>query len=149
MEDGKFGDQKYLDDWTERFEGVHVLKNLGGGVAPWNMQQYTFYKENNKLYGIEEATQKKFQVIFYHFHDTYFISKRLFSSSFYRRNNLSIIKYVMKEYVVHIKQIREKYNSIKNYENYFTLKNAIMHYLRVFKKKQRIKSELYLIWYCI
>ena len=41
----------------------------------------------------------------------------------------------MKEYVVHIKQIREKYNSIKNYENYFTLKNAIMHYLRVFKKK--------------
>ena len=59
MEDGKFGDQKYLDDWTERFEGVHVLKNLGGGVAPWNMQQYTFYKENNKLYGIEEATQKE------------------------------------------------------------------------------------------
>jgi hypothetical protein len=44
-DDGKFGDQKYLDDWTTRFTGIHELKHLGGGVAPWNMQQYTFIKQ--------------------------------------------------------------------------------------------------------
>lgn len=52
-EDGKFGDQKYLDDWTTRFEGVHVLQNLGGGLAPWNIQQYDL---------------ARITPIFYHFH---------------------------------------------------------------------------------
>ena len=67
-EDGKFGDQLYLDDWTERFEGVHVLQHLGGGIASWNVQQYSFSYVNNRLVGIENKTGKKFDVIFYHFH---------------------------------------------------------------------------------
>jgi hypothetical protein len=67
-EDGKFGDQLYLDGWTERFEGVHVLKHLGGGLASWNVQQYKFVSENDRLFGIENLTGEKFEVIFYHFH---------------------------------------------------------------------------------
>jgi hypothetical protein len=71
FEDGKFGDQKYLDDWTDRFKGiVHVMQNPGGGIAPWNMQQYTFnLTENNRLKGIETASGSKFDVNFFHFHD--------------------------------------------------------------------------------
>ncbi|MFN8114707.1 MAG: glycosyl transferase [Bacteroidia bacterium] len=67
-EDGKFGDQKYLDDWTTRFQNVHVLKHLGGGLAPWNMQKYEFKQQNNVLIGKEISTGKEFETVFFHFH---------------------------------------------------------------------------------
>jgi hypothetical protein len=67
-EDGKFGDQKYLNDWTTRFKNVHVLQHLGGGLAGWNISQYEFYKTSEQFYGIEKATNRQFDVIFYHFH---------------------------------------------------------------------------------
>lgn len=67
-EDGKFGDQKYLDDWTTRFEGVHVLQHLGGGLALWNIQQYWVTEEGDELVCTEKTTGKKFAPVFYHFH---------------------------------------------------------------------------------
>lgn len=68
LEDGKFGDQGYLNDWTTRFEGVHVLNHLGGGVAAWNVQQYAFLSLADKIHGREISTGKTFDLIFYHFH---------------------------------------------------------------------------------
>ncbi|HEY4372683.1 MAG TPA: hypothetical protein VGN52_12220 [Burkholderiales bacterium] len=72
-EEGKCGDQKYLDDWTERFAGhVHVLRHLGGGVAPWNVQQYTFFEAgksaDGKVRGKRLADSAGFDLVFYHFH---------------------------------------------------------------------------------
>jgi len=67
-EDGKFGDQMYLDDWTTRFTGIHELEHLGGGVAPWNMQQYSFLKSDNKLIGTELSNGNTFELVFFHFH---------------------------------------------------------------------------------
>jgi len=42
-EDGKFGDQKYLDDWLIRFEdSVHVLNNKELTLAPWNATRFPY-----------------------------------------------------------------------------------------------------------
>ena len=67
-EGGKFGDQKYLDDWPTRFAGVHVLNHLGGGVAPWNVELYDFVEENGIIAGRERKSGLRFDLIFYHFH---------------------------------------------------------------------------------
>lgn len=68
IEDGKFGDQKYLDTWIHDFKGVHELKHLGGGLAPWNMQQYAFSKEGNRMKGKELSSGTSFEAVFFHFH---------------------------------------------------------------------------------
>ncbi|MBS1637650.1 MAG: glycosyl transferase [Bacteroidetes bacterium] len=68
VEDGKFGDQKYLDAWTSQFKGVHELRHLGGGLAPWNMQQYRFHSENGTIKGLTLAGGKTFDAVFFHFH---------------------------------------------------------------------------------
>lgn len=53
FEDGKFGDQKYLDDWPERFMGsVHVLNDKELALAPWNATRFPYGRS-----------------VFFHFHE--------------------------------------------------------------------------------
>lgn len=43
FENGKFGDQKYLDDWPERFiNTVHVMQNKEWILAPWSAARYPY-----------------------------------------------------------------------------------------------------------
>lgn len=75
VEDGKYGDQKYLDSFQDRFVGIHVLQNLGGGVAPWNLKQYRIKEMNgNRPMLVELSTSKSFEVVFYHFQSIRFLS---------------------------------------------------------------------------
>lgn len=50
IENGKLGDQKYLDDWPERFSGVVVSKNHGVGAGGWNLKDYRVSKRNGSIY---------------------------------------------------------------------------------------------------
>ncbi len=67
--DGKFGDQKYLDDWLSRFPNkVHEEKHLGCGIAPWNVQQFEIEKNDNDFVITNKITKVRTSLIFYHFH---------------------------------------------------------------------------------
>jgi len=81
LEDGKFGDQKYLDDWPERFEGVHVMQHPGGAIAPWNIQQYSFYRKDDQLMVQYKKTGHSYPVIFFHYHGLKFYTNGMASCS--------------------------------------------------------------------
>lgn len=72
-EDGKFGDQKYLDEWPALYSNVKISEHKGGGVAPWNVRQYKILNDGGSLTGVEKKTGKKFDLIFYHFHFVRFL----------------------------------------------------------------------------
>lgn len=110
-EDGKFGDQKYLDDWTERFKGIHVLENLGGGVAPWNIQQYTFRKENGNLIGEEIESKKEFQLVFYHFHDVKLLDDQKVDLGYYYLRK-SDIELLYKPYLRELQNVATKLQDV-------------------------------------
>lgn len=58
VEGGKFGDQKYLDDWPERFvDFVHVLHDKELTLAPWNAMRFPYGRS-----------------VFYHFHGVRIVS---------------------------------------------------------------------------
>jgi hypothetical protein len=62
VEDGKFGDQKYLDDWPTRFARVVVLKEVGIGVAPWNLGSDRISRRGGQVLVDGQP------LIYYHFH---------------------------------------------------------------------------------
>ena len=66
-EPDRMGDQKYLNNWTRDFEGVHELQYLGGGVAPWNLEQYKLKSVDDKGIRMETADGTEFSLVFYHF----------------------------------------------------------------------------------
>jgi hypothetical protein len=102
-EDGRFGDQKYLDEWPDKYQNVHILKHLGGGIAPWNLQQYRFNINGKTITGIVEKTGSAFKVIFYHFQYVKFLKKGSYDIGWY----LITSKLKRLFYFPYIKEIEE------------------------------------------
>ena len=58
FEDGKFGDQKYLDDWPIQFKSIVHIAASGQCLGPWNASRFP----------ISDA-------IFFHFHQVRFVKQ--------------------------------------------------------------------------
>ncbi len=124
FEDGKFGDQKYLDDWTRRFDGVHVLQNLGGGVAPWNVQQY-------------DLDSKEFSLIFYHFHNYKILEGDQVELGDYKLsvNNINML---YKPYTQHLERLTQdliKFDNVNDYNG--IVKHRLFHWKNILRKLKR------------
>jgi hypothetical protein len=112
LEDGKMGDQKYLDDWPTRFRGVHVLQHKGAGLALWNLTRYKISRSNGVTHIDDDP------LIFYHFHQ--FALLKFGSYDFGDRGHYSPLSHEIRELIYNpyivaveraIRQVRAKNRS--------------------------------------
>lgn len=69
LEEGRMGDQKYLDHWPSDFNGyIHILEHPGAGIAPWNFSNYNYPIVNDEFFVNNSP------LIFYHFHQFQLLS---------------------------------------------------------------------------
>lgn len=81
-EPDRMGDQKYLEKFPKLFNGVHELQYLGGGVAPWNLNQYELADYNNGYIRFKvKKTGEVFFLIFFHFQNIKYLSKNIVNVS--------------------------------------------------------------------
>lgn len=64
-ENGRFGDQMYLDMWPRTYR-AHVVQHLGANLAPWNQEQYRYTFEQQLYIGDGSRNDP---LLFYHFHE--------------------------------------------------------------------------------
>lgn len=117
-----FGDQKYLEGWEAKPE-VSILQNLGGGVAPWNVNQYKLCEnasENHSFILCEKKTGKKFELVFYHYHYITYIEPRKVNINVYGRNYYGYdCRLINALYIPYLKKLDEMKNFLrKNYGFY-------------------------------
>jgi hypothetical protein len=114
-EDGKFGDQKYLEAWPGKYENVHILQHNGGGLAPWNIARYRIIYSNNEIALIYRKSEQEFAPVFYHYQFVKSIGKGFYDIGWYFLG--SAVKSTFYEPYISDLEKTEEY-LIKNYKEY-------------------------------
>jgi len=121
FEEGKFGDQKYLDDWRFRFKNVREVANPGTNVAPWNVQKFDLSKDNATI-----VINNNWPLIYYHYHS---FRMNLLTYDYIitgdRENHYEISKEVIdliyKPYIQEMKKVLKILKNIKEYNDYLKI----------------------------
>ena len=75
VDNGRFGDQKYLDNWSTSFNNVKIIQHLGANLAPWNLDNYTLSEKGGYVF------VNDYRLLFFHFHGFYAINKLVYNTN--------------------------------------------------------------------
>jgi hypothetical protein len=91
VEKHRYADQKYLDDWPERFQRVRVVEHKGANLAPWNVASYRIRERDGRVWVDEDP------LVFFHFQGFQQIRPWLYNSNFglYRTRPSSDVRHLV------------------------------------------------------
>ena len=107
VEKDRYGDQKYLDRWPKLFDRLKVIENVGANVAIWNVKNYKWSLNDNKIF------LNNTPLVFYHFANIHQIDEYKFNTNLSRV--LKPLKGVLREnvYKVYLKNLKRNFNANK------------------------------------
>lgn len=115
-ENGRYADQKYLDDWPSKYPKVKVLNEANLGLAPWNVDNYTIRVSKERNIFVDELP-----LIYFHFHGFRLVTT---SVVFHKlkdygvSNNWGVLKNtIYKKYYQELKESHILIGTIKNDKN--------------------------------
>jgi hypothetical protein len=137
-EDGKFGDQKYLDDWISRFNCVYVPTHIGCGIAPWNIQLYDVKMEYNKIIIEDKTTKESGKLLFFHFHGLKkgrITSKKVFWHVGQYCISDDAINMIYKPYILHLEDIEKRlYHEMGSSSHKLGIPNSAFGFIKFYLK---------------
>lgn len=145
----RMGDQKYLNHFTRLFTGVHELQYLGGGVAPWNLEQYQLIKKGGTNILMRDQNGNDFKLVFYHFQNIrYMPGHKVNIKSQTKDKKLKYAIYI--PYLSEIEEIRkmlvEKYGLSYEQKGIVRSSNSIVGFLQKHFAALKVRSLSDIIW---
>lgn len=146
-----YGDQKYLNMFPKKFDGVMICDHYGVGVAPWNIKlvEYAGEKDGAPLIKVKK-TGEVFPVILYHFENVAFITKHILHASS-RTDSRELHNAIYDPYIKRLMENREyiedKYNIRLSRNRRVVTKNPFMAlYQKYVSPFRRVKHRYDLYW---
>lgn len=132
MEETRYGDQKYLDQFPIRWKNVHIIENLGVGIAPWNMHRYKYNNHSFSYRGTE------YPFVFFHFHGTKIdiVDNVLHIKSLHNELNEQLVDMF---YLPYAELLKDALNQFLGYH----IENVVVHDMPLLKKiDYRIRAHV-------
>lgn len=146
-----YGDQKYLNVFPQKFQGVYICNHWGVGAAPWNVALLEKTDKSGEVpYVFVKQTKEEVPIIIYHYENVSFLSKHILHVSS-RIKSKELRDELYKPYVQRIiderKYIEDKYKfSIPKVRRVVTKNPLMVIYQKYISPIRRVKHLADLYW---
>lgn len=129
-----YGDQKYTEDWLQRFKGVKISKNLGINTTAWYAHACFLEEKDSKVYINDNP------IIFYHYNGLSMYNDSEFDLCVFINLPKKLINMI---YIPYLKKLQDSSKLIASFDSSFyekTIKPTSNQYIKNYYKLNTIPA---------